>query len=64
LLAATIVTVPEGWRLTFSEVSVERTGRRKEDVVALTHALASDFERGIASSPADWHLFQPGWDTR
>jgi lauroyl/myristoyl acyltransferase len=64
LLAATIVTVPEGWRLTFSEVSVERTGRRKEDVMALTHALASDFERGIASSPADWHLFQPGWDTR
>jgi phosphatidylinositol dimannoside acyltransferase len=64
LLAATIVTTPEGWCLTFGEVSIERTGRRKEDVVALTHALAAAFERGIASSPADWHLFQPAWDTR
>ena len=64
LLAAPIVTTPEGWCLTFSEVSIERTGRRKEDVVALTHALAAAFERGIASSPVDWHLFQPGWETR
>ena len=64
LLAAPIVSTPEGWCLTFGEVSIERTGRRKEDVVALTHALAAAFERGIASSPADWHLFQPGWDTR
>ena len=62
LLAASIVTTPDGWSLSFGEVSVERTGRRKEDVVALTRALASAFERGIASSPADWHLFQPGWD--
>lgn len=62
LLAGPILTTPEGWSLSFSEVSVERTGRRKEDVVALTRALASAFERGIASSPADWHLFQPGWD--
>jgi len=63
LLAAPILTTPDGWSLTFSEVSVERTGKRKEDTVALTRALASAFERGIASSPADWHLFQPGWDT-
>ena len=62
LLAGAILTTPEGWSLTFREVSVERTGRRKEDVLALTRALASAFERGIASSPADWHLFQPGWD--
>jgi KDO2-lipid IV(A) lauroyltransferase len=64
LLAAAIVTTPQGWHLTFSPVSVERTGRRKEDVVALTRGLASAFERGIASAPSDWHLFQPGWDTR
>lgn len=62
LLAAPIVTTPQGWSLTFSAVSVERTGRRKEDIVALTRALAAAFERGIASSPADWHLFQSGWD--
>jgi phosphatidylinositol dimannoside acyltransferase len=64
LLSAPILTTPDGWSLTFGEVSIERTGRRKEDVVALTRALASAFERGIASSPADWHLFQPGWDPR
>ena len=64
LLAASIVSTPEGWCLTFGEVSIERTGRRREDVVASTHALAAAFERGIASSPADWYLFQPGWDTR
>jgi KDO2-lipid IV(A) lauroyltransferase len=62
LLAATIQSTPGGWSLAFSEVSVERTGKRKDDTVALTRALASAFERGIASSPPDWHLFQPGWD--
>jgi KDO2-lipid IV(A) lauroyltransferase len=64
LLAAPILTTRQGWTLPFSAVSVERTGRRKEDIVALTRGLAAAFERGIASSPADWHLFQPGWDTR
>jgi KDO2-lipid IV(A) lauroyltransferase len=62
LLAAPIRSTPGGWSLAFRTVSVERTGARKQDVVALTHALAAEFERGIASSPPDWHLFQPGWD--
>jgi KDO2-lipid IV(A) lauroyltransferase len=62
LLAAPIVTTPTGWRLRFRTVTAERTGRRKDDVIALTRALAEEFERGIASSPSDWHLFQPGWE--
>ena len=62
LLAAPILSTPRGWSLTFRTVSVDRTGARKQDVVALTRALATEFERGIASSPPDWHLFQPGWD--
>jgi phosphatidylinositol dimannoside acyltransferase len=62
LLAAPIVTTPAGWALRFRSVNAERTGRRKDDVVALTRALAAEFERGIAASPSDWHLFQPGWD--
>jgi lauroyl/myristoyl acyltransferase len=45
-----------------SPVTIEPTGRRKQDVVALTQALASAFERAIAAAPSDWHLFQPGWD--
>ena len=62
LLAAPIVTTPNGWSLRFRTVTAERTGRRKDDVIALTRALAGEFERGIASSPSDWHLFQPGWE--
>jgi lauroyl/myristoyl acyltransferase len=45
-----------------SEVSIEPTGRRKDDIVALTRALAASFEKAIAAAPPDWHLFQPGWD--
>jgi lauroyl/myristoyl acyltransferase len=43
-------------------VSIEPTGRRKEDVIALTQALATAFERAIAAAPPDWHMFQPAWD--
>jgi phosphatidylinositol dimannoside acyltransferase len=63
LLAAPIRTTPTGWYLRFVEVTAERTGRRRDDVLALTRALAAAFERGIAAAPSDWHLFQPAWDT-
>jgi KDO2-lipid IV(A) lauroyltransferase len=62
LLATAIVTTPTGWTLRFRTVTAERTGKRKDDVIALTRALAVQFERGIATSPSDWHLFQPGWE--
>jgi lauroyl/myristoyl acyltransferase len=62
LLGTAVFTKPEGWTLVFNEVSIAPTGRRKEDVVALTRALAASFEKGIASAPSDWHLFQPGWE--
>jgi KDO2-lipid IV(A) lauroyltransferase len=62
LLATPIVTTPTGWSLRFTTVTAERTGDRKQDVRALTRALAAAFERAIASAPSDWHLFQPGWD--
>jgi phosphatidylinositol dimannoside acyltransferase len=62
LLAAQIVTTPEGWTLTFREISIEPTGRRKEDIRELTRALASAFEQGISAAPSDWHLFQPAWE--
>ena len=62
LLAAPIVTTPEGWSLTFRKVAIEPTGSRKDDIRALTRALAAAFEEGIAAAPSDWHLFQPAWD--
>ncbi|HEX5938555.1 MAG TPA: phosphatidylinositol mannoside acyltransferase [Actinomycetota bacterium] len=62
LLSGPTFTTKEGWVEVLSEVSIEPTGRRKDDIVALTRALASSFERAIASAPSDWHLFQPGWE--
>ena len=62
LLSGPTFTTNDGWVEVLSEVSIEPTGRRKEDVVALTRALAASFEKAIASAPPDWHLFQPGWD--
>jgi phosphatidylinositol dimannoside acyltransferase len=62
LLAAQIVTTPDGWTLTFREISIEPTGRRKDDIRELTQALATAFETGISAAPSDWHLFQPAWE--
>ena len=62
LLSGPTFTTRDGWVEVISEVSIEPTGRRKDDVVALTRALAASFEKAIASAPSDWHLFQPGWD--
>jgi phosphatidylinositol dimannoside acyltransferase len=62
LIAGPTFTTKDGWVEVLSEVSIEPTGRRKDDVRALTRALAASFERAIASAPSDWHLFQPGWE--
>jgi KDO2-lipid IV(A) lauroyltransferase len=53
---------PEGWRLVFRPpLSVEPSGDRRKDVIALTEALAAEYERLISAAPSDWHVFQPGW---
>jgi lauroyl/myristoyl acyltransferase len=62
LISGPTFTTPDGWVEVLSEVTIEPTGRRKDDIVALTRALAASFEKAIASAPSDWHLFQPGWD--
>ena len=62
LVSGPTFTTGDGWVEVLSEVTIEPTGRRKDDVIALTRALAASFEKAIASAPSDWHLFQPGWD--
>lgn len=62
LLSGPTFTTRDGWVEVLTPVSIEPTGRRKDDIIALTRALASQFERAISSAPADWHLFQPGWE--
>jgi len=63
LIPSPVYTTDRGCRVQFHEpLRVEATGERKRDVVTLTRMLAASFERAIAAAPADWHMFQPGWE--
>ena len=62
LLSGPTYTTGEGWVEVLTPVTIESTGKRKDDIIALTRALAAAFERAIAAAPPDWHLFQPGWE--
>jgi len=62
LLSGPTYTTREGWVEVLTPVSIEPTGKRKDDIIALTRALAAAFEQAIAAAPPDWHLFQPGWE--
>jgi lauroyl/myristoyl acyltransferase len=62
LLSGPTYTTGDGWVEVLTPVTIEPTGRRKDDIIALTRALAAAFERAIAAAPPDWHMFQPGWD--
>ena len=62
LLSGPVYTTPDGWIEVLTPVSIEPTGKRKADIVALTRALAAAFEQAIAAAPSDWHLFQPAWE--
>jgi KDO2-lipid IV(A) lauroyltransferase len=64
LIVAPIYTEDRGWRcIMHPPLELPDTGDRKADVVTLTRVLASEFERAISAQPADWHLFQPGWES-
>ena len=62
LISGPTYTTSGGWTEVLTPVTIEPTGRRKDDIIALTRALAAAFEQAIAAAPPDWHLFQPGWD--
>jgi phosphatidylinositol dimannoside acyltransferase len=42
-------------------LSLERTGKLRDDVTRVTQALAHDLETLIRRAPDQWHLFQPNW---
>lgn len=55
---------PGGWRIVFgAPLSFEATGDRRRDAATLTRLMGAEFERAISAAPADWHLFQPGWES-
>jgi phosphatidylinositol dimannoside acyltransferase len=62
LISGPTYTTGDGWAEVLTPVTIEPTGRRKDDIIALTRALAAAFEQAIAAAPPDWHLFQPGWE--
>ncbi len=45
-------------------ISLERTGRLRDDVVRVTQDLACAFEELIKRAPEQWHVFQPIWPQR
>ncbi|MCB0996664.1 MAG: phosphatidylinositol mannoside acyltransferase [Acidimicrobiales bacterium] len=42
-------------------VTIERTGRLRDDVVALTQAVTRELEALIRAAPQQWHVMQPNW---
>jgi lauroyl/myristoyl acyltransferase len=62
LIVCPVYQTPGGWRCVFGPpLTVELSGDRRKDVVAVTERMAEEFERAIAAAPSDWHMFQPGW---
>jgi KDO2-lipid IV(A) lauroyltransferase len=63
LLVCPVYTLPNGWQVRIgAPLELERSGDTRTDVTALSRLMAAEFERAIAAKPADWHLFQPGWE--
>lgn len=63
LVVCPVYTLEDGWEIRIGPpIEVERTGEMRADVRALSQAMASEFEHAIAAKPADWHMFQPGWE--
>ena len=51
-----------GWHATIGPaLTFEPTGDEREDVAALTREMGRTFEKLIAASPSDWHMFQRAW---
>jgi KDO2-lipid IV(A) lauroyltransferase len=64
IIVCPVTTLARGWRVRLgAPLLFERTGETKADVMALTRLMAAEFERAIAARPADWHMFQPAWES-
>ncbi len=63
LLVTPVYQTDGGWRVVMTPpLSIEPSGDRRSDVVALTLRMAAEFERAISAAPTDWHMFQPAWE--
>ena len=63
LVVAPVYQTEDAWRcVMYPPCTIEPSGNRRADVVALTEEMAAGFERAIAAAPSDWHVFQPAWE--
>ena len=59
LHAVTLCFTEDGWAADVSaHIEVPAEGTRKEKAAAMTQQLATEFEKGIAEHPQDWHMLQ------
>jgi phosphatidylinositol dimannoside acyltransferase len=59
LMPVTLCFAGPGWGARiWPEVPVPERGDRREKIAAMSQQMASDFERGIAEHPTDWHMLQ------
>jgi phosphatidylinositol dimannoside acyltransferase len=61
LITASPYFVEDGWGVEFSAPLVVPDGRLRDQVTAMTQAMADNFARAIAAHPADWHMLQRLW---
>jgi lauroyl/myristoyl acyltransferase len=61
LITASPYFLGDGWGVHFSPPLAVPEGHLRDQVPALTQAMAHNFERDIAARPADWHMLQRLW---
>lgn len=62
LLPCAVYDTEDGWVIQIeAPLSIERGDSLREDVKAMTRALAARFEHAISAAPTQWHMFQPAW---
>ncbi|MGH9297952.1 MAG: phosphatidylinositol mannoside acyltransferase [Acidimicrobiales bacterium] len=63
LFAAAVYQRPGGYyhAVVTPPLVTKRTGRLRDDVLAVTSRLAGEFENLIRMAPSQWHMFQPNW---
>ncbi|WP_419841689.1 phosphatidylinositol mannoside acyltransferase [Candidatus Poriferisodalis sp.] len=63
LLPTAVYFAPRGRHLgtVRPPIHVERRGRLRDDVAAITQRLADELATLIAAAPHQWHLFGPNW---
>ncbi len=63
LLPTAVYTLPHGGHLSvvLPPLSLERTGRFRDDLTRITQELADQLAALIRRAPEQWHMFQPDW---